>query len=540
MDDRDLAVTKEDPGVTALYAGLAAWLGALYQELDLGSEKPQEWIQEARSAYNWAKDHRAPAEELAFGAVGLYRATGQPSYQDDYRSNYSFSGEYWAGPEWPQQAACLYALLDDSHTDLDREFQDRIRTAIRSAADQYWVEPGLKRGYRATHIAPNQANMLGTFSTPRTLMQAVAYGLTGEQRYLDAVQFAADYTLGGNPMNLVWMSGLGHRPEIQPFHIDSWSLLHLDSQVYIDPILPGLVPYGTHKTGDWFVGPSWNWIGDEDYSRSTAYPVIWRKEGDPGDHSIFPAAEARFHNRHNIPASEFTIHQNQIHAAFTYGFLCGLYRGTFHPNERPWVRFQPAESSLSVVPGQELSLRVRTSADTRRVEYYLNWHLIAESSSRERFQYAWKIRLATGTYSLTAVAYDDQGLMSLPSIEAGLTLKVEERPPEEPHNVRAVPGDGKAYLNWTAAPRALSYRVQRAESADGRFESVGMTDDPDFVDGPLVNGRTYYYVVSALNPHGESPDSPPVAVTPRPLSRRPLRAQRPESRTGPEVLPRNR
>ncbi|HRV09141.1 MAG TPA: glycoside hydrolase family 9 protein [Acidobacteriota bacterium] len=224
LDDRDLAVTKEDPGVTALYAGLAAWLGALYQELDLGSEKPQEWIQEARSAYNWAKDHRAPAEELAFGAVGLYRATGQPSYQDDYRSNYSFSGEYWAGPEWPQQAACLYALLDDSHTDLDREFQDRIRTAIRSAADQYWVEPGLKRGYRATHIAPNQANMLGTFSTPRTLMQAVAYGLTGEQRYLDAVQFAADYTLGGNPMNLVWMSGLGHRPEIQPFHIDSWSL----------------------------------------------------------------------------------------------------------------------------------------------------------------------------------------------------------------------------------------------------------------------------------------------------------------------------
>ncbi|GAB4245902.1 MAG: hypothetical protein Kow00109_21970 [Acidobacteriota bacterium] len=524
LDDRALAVTGEDAGVTAVYAGLAAWLGNLYERLGLSAERPEEWLAEARAAYEWAVTHDPPAEELLFGAAALYFATGDPAYQEDFAAKYSFSGEYWAGPAWDQLAACLFALLPDDHPELDRALRDQVRTAVRAAADQYWVNPGLNRGFRATHITPNQRNLLGTFSTPRTLFPAVAYILTGDERYLDAVQFAADYTLGGNPMNWVWMSGLGHRPEPQPFHMDSWSLLHLDSQVYVDPIIPGLVPYGTHHTGDWFDGPGWSWIGDEDYSRSTAYPVIRRRAGDPGDRSIFPAAEARFPNRHNIAASEYTIHQNQIHAAFTFGFLCGTYRSPYRPNERPWVHLRAEAEELSVAPGQELELEVRVSADTKTVSYYLDWHFLEAASRRERFRLRSRIDFPAGVYRLTAVAVDDRGLTSLPSEKAEIVLRVAAEPPPPPGELEGEPGDGRAYLRWRPAPRAAHYRVKRAEQATGPFQTIGSTTSTAFVDGPLENGKTYYYAVSAANSFGESMDSAPVAVTPRPVNRSPRRA----------------
>lgn len=204
------------------------------------------------------------------------------------------------------------------------------------------------------------------------------------------------------------VSGLGENPEQQPFHCDSWYLTDYNSMVYTNPILPGYVIYDMHYNGDWMDGESWSWIGDEDYSRSTAYPAI----------ADFPDAEARFPNRWSIAGSEFTIQQTQCQAIFAYGYLCGPHTGAYTPNRRPEVALNLTENSV-VRLDSLVELTVKASEDVRRVEYYYDYHLIGESSDRaNNFALPWALpayQILRGRHLITARAFDDQGLESQPT-----------------------------------------------------------------------------------------------------------------------------
>lgn len=73
-------------------------------------------------------------------------------------------------------------------------------------------------------------------------------------------------------------------------------------------------------------------------------------------------------------------------------------------------------------------------------------------------------------------------------------------------------------LSWTAVPNALFYRVYRGTSTGGPYQLIGTTNpNPmqsanttpatnNYQDGPgnLVNGTTYYYVVTTVTVDGES------------------------------------
>ena len=62
----------------------------------------------------------------------------------------------------------------------------------------------------------------------------------------------------------------------------------------------------------------------------------------------------------------------------------------------------------------------------------------------------------------------------------------------------------------------MSYTVKRGTSSQGPFEvlKAGLTAT-NYLDATVAKGATYFYVVSATNAKGESPDSPPVSVTAR-------------------------
>jgi len=234
---------------------------------------------------------------------------------------------------------------------------------------------------------------------------------------LDACYTTADYCLGGNQMDLVKVSGLGENYERQPFHPDSWYLMDFNSRVYTNPILPGYVAYEMYRTGDWQNGASWSWVGDEDFSRSTAFPEI----------ANFPDAEARFSNRNSIAGSEFTIHQNQILALFAYGFLCGPHTEPYIPNTRPELSLT-LEDNISVKMDSVLTLRVTASPDMRRVEYFYNWHFIGESTDKANdFAFPWdlsKYKIPKGRHLITAKGYDDKGLETWPSAAGAKTISV--------------------------------------------------------------------------------------------------------------------
>jgi hypothetical protein len=207
---------------------------------------------------------------------------------------------------------------------------------------------------------------------------------------------------------MVLICGLGDNFDDAPFHIDSWTLYDYNSKVYRNPIIPGLVTYGgtAPKEGGDAKG---NWIGATEVSRSSAYPALhdWN--------SHFPLGEARFLNRHSIMDGEFTIHQNQNHAAFTYGFLCGPHTGPYEPDERPTVRLTSPADGTNLVQGSGCSLEVEASPETRRVVYYCEWHRIGESVDPPRFLLNWAANVPAGAYEITAVGYDDRGVITKPT-----------------------------------------------------------------------------------------------------------------------------
>ncbi|MGE5484576.1 MAG: fibronectin type III domain-containing protein [Ignavibacteriales bacterium] len=87
--------------------------------------------------------------------------------------------------------------------------------------------------------------------------------------------------------------------------------------------------------------------------------------------------------------------------------------------------------------------------------------------------------------------------------------------PAAPENLQASAGDAQVSLSWTAVSGASSYTIKRATTAGGPYTEVatGVTDTT-YVDTPLTNGITYYYVVSAVNQGGEGPNSNEASATP--------------------------
>jgi hypothetical protein len=90
-------------------------------------------------------------------------------------------------------------------------------------------------------------------------------------------------------------------------------------------------------------------------------------------------------------------------------------------------------------------------------------------------------------------------------------------PPLVPTGLAAVAGGGKVTLNWSASGTATSYNVKRSTTDGSGYATISTNSGLTFIDTGVVNGMTYYYVVSAINAAGESADSTGVSATPNEL-----------------------
>ena len=96
--------------------------------------------------------------------------------------------------------------------------------------------------------------------------------------------------------------------------------------------------------------------------------------------------------------------------------------------------------------------------------------------------------------------------------------------PYAPNGVSATPGNGQVTITWSSVVGATSYNLYtsttpRVTPANGT--KVASVTSP-YVDTSVTNGTPAYYVVTAVNPAGESPASEQVsaipAVNPAPAS----------------------
>lgn len=91
--------------------------------------------------------------------------------------------------------------------------------------------------------------------------------------------------------------------------------------------------------------------------------------------------------------------------------------------------------------------------------------------------------------------------------------------PSEPQNVKAMPLNGAVYISWDADPDAdpdaVSYNISYyANSNSINSSSKVNTTSNNYIQKGLDNGRTYSFVVTAVNSKGESESSQPVSATP--------------------------
>jgi thermitase len=87
--------------------------------------------------------------------------------------------------------------------------------------------------------------------------------------------------------------------------------------------------------------------------------------------------------------------------------------------------------------------------------------------------------------------------------------------PAPPTGLTATAGNGQIGLVWNASAGATSYNVKRGLSSGGSYTTVGTPSGTSFTDTAVVNGTTYYYVVTAVNSAGESGNSNEASATPQ-------------------------
>jgi hypothetical protein len=87
--------------------------------------------------------------------------------------------------------------------------------------------------------------------------------------------------------------------------------------------------------------------------------------------------------------------------------------------------------------------------------------------------------------------------------------------PAAPAALLASPGKNAVSLRWQSSFGATGYTVKRATTSGGPYSTVASSiTASSYTDTSVLNGTTYYYVVTAVNSAGGSANSPEDAVTP--------------------------
>jgi len=83
-----------------------------------------------------------------------------------------------------------------------------------------------------------------------------------------------------------------------------------------------------------------------------------------------------------------------------------------------------------------------------------------------------------------------------------------------PQQLTATPGNAQVGLTWLPWDGATGYRVKRSLTSTGGYTTIATVFGLSFTDNSVVNGTTYYYVVSAVTSLGESVNSAEVSALP--------------------------
>jgi hypothetical protein len=388
-DTRNWIISGEDYVTTFTFAGLCAQY-AYCLEMAGQETLASEYFIKAENAFEWANSHFESGDDLhnsrLYATAWLYKYSGNATYQSFFKSDFQLSSnKSYAGEN---RLWAIWAYITTSQNNIDAVQKATCISLARNLADNDVVDPAQKRSFRAgfNWYFPI---LVGQATTPMVMPALIMYKLTGEEKYRAASFMSCDYYLGGNPLNIVWMTGYGDNRVKQVMHLDTW----FNNR---EEMIPGIIPYG--PTYDGWIPNNGPWSSE--FALQRVYP----------DKSLWPPHETWFENRYCPPSNEFTVHQNSAPAAAVYGMLCNTYHEKWQPNQEPDIVITGPAGFDAITEGDEVTITVNASDPDgyiRKVEFYYGWHKLGESTEAP-FSFKWRKNISA-PQMISAIAFDNKG-----------------------------------------------------------------------------------------------------------------------------------
>lgn len=132
------------------------------------------------------------------------------------------------------------------------------------------------------------------------------------------------------------------------------------------------------------------------------------------------------------------------------------------------------------------------------------------------------MNLADAEHSVLIQATQGNKFVGLDALDTDINGELKPYNPIEsepnipvPINLVATAGDSQVTLSWDAVTGAIGYNVKRSITAGGPYTTIASNvPGTSYVDTDVVNGTTYYYVVTAITADGESANSNEASATP--------------------------
>jgi len=300
---------SEQPLASYQFAAVAAKLARIVA--DTHTDLAAEYRPAAVAAWQWAESNRDPDRKgrdlrtlqaaRTAALVELYWLTTEAKYHDAFK-RFADNGAVFEGEATRFQAALFtYARMPAKMVDADlqRRCRESLVSLARTAADF-----AKTNAWGIALDIPDLPIMgyVGYLTTPGSISRSVvrAHHLTGDENLLAVAVGQTHFTLGANPDNTVYTTGLGHNPIRHP--------LHIDSRVTGQPAPPGITVYGPSDPRAGFGFESW------------VHTWIIGKHTVPNSRT-WPATEA-YHDIYKWPSTcEYTVHQTIGPTGYHWGYL---------------------------------------------------------------------------------------------------------------------------------------------------------------------------------------------------------------------------
>ena len=396
-------------------------------------------------------------------------------YIDDARTKDAQTRQFWndIAPRFASYENVFYEVFNEHKVDTS--------WAEWKATAQPWVD--IIRSH-----APNNIIFIGGPFYSQHIQGAATDPFNGS----NLAYVAHVYPGGWYPQG--WDGNIGVVADVHPVIVTEWGYDPAGDSVTLGTRTSFGIPFQNWAEGK---GVSWiAWVSDYAWG-----PPMFNSDWTPKDFGSF--AKDWLYNKRNSDqpsdaatfTSSATASPNPIGAGATTTITA------------------PVTCNSGSLNNGIVDLEIYNSGGTRMAQQYWTGQNFSAGQTIN-YTWNWPSSTTTGSYTIRIGVFTANWADTLDWNATAGTITIVPPGPPIPTGLAATAGHQEVSLSWNASSGATSYNVKRSTTSGGPYTTVTNVASTGFLNGGLVNGTTYYYVVSALNSYGESGNSSQVSATP--------------------------